>query len=148
MPLYMDIHRAEGVSAAEVAEGHRADIQAQGKYGVTYSRYWFNPKAGKIFCLCEAPSADAARRVHQEAHGMMAEKIIEVDPELLDGFFAGMETNAAGAVVGPQGKDLDSAIRTVLFTDIVGSTDMTQRLGDDAAMVLLEAHDTVVRAEF
>ena len=145
MPLFMDIHRAEGVSTAAVEEGHRADMHVQGKYGVTYSRYWFNPKAGKIFCLCEAPNADAARRVHKEAHGMVAEKIIEVDPELIEGFFPGMEMNAAGAVIGPDGKDLDSAIRTVLFTDIVGSTDMTQRLGDDAAMVLLEAHDAVVR---
>ena len=76
MPLFMDIHRAEGVSTAAVEEGHRADMHVQGKYGVTYSRYWFNPKAGKIFCLCEAPNADAARRVHKEAHGMVAEKSV------------------------------------------------------------------------
>ena len=39
----------------------------------------------------------------------------------------------------------DSGIRTVLFTDIVGSTELTQRFGDDAVMALLQVHDTIVR---
>ncbi len=32
-----------------------------------------------------------------------------------------------------------------MFTDIVGSTAMTQRLGDDASMTFLKVHDTIVR---
>jgi adenylate cyclase len=33
----------------------------------------------------------------------------------------------------------------VLFTDICGSTEMTERLGDDRAMALLHEHDAIVR---
>lgn len=39
----------------------------------------------------------------------------------------------------------DPGIRTILFTDIVGSTALTQTLGDEAAMALLDVHNTIVR---
>jgi hypothetical protein len=79
MPLYMDVHHMEGsVDAAEVPKAHQADLQTQGKYGVKYQRYWVDPKAGKVFCLVEAPDADAAVTVHREAHGLVADEIYEV----------------------------------------------------------------------
>jgi YVTN family beta-propeller protein len=37
-----------------------------------------------------------------------------------------------------------SGIATVMFTDVEASTDMTTRLGDDAAASLLATHDTIV----
>jgi hypothetical protein len=79
MPLYMDMHNIEGgVSLADVAEAHDADLATQGQYGVDYRRYWVDEKAGKIFCLVEAPSAEAAHTVHREAHGLVADEIFEV----------------------------------------------------------------------
>jgi class 3 adenylate cyclase len=36
--------------------------------------------------------------------------------------------------------------RTVMFTDLVSSTALTQRIGDDAAQQIVEAHDDAVRA--
>src|SRR5439155_333202 len=80
---------------------HAKDMEVQRKYGVEYSKYWVNEKAGKIFCLVHAPNAEAAEHVHREAHGMLAEKIIEVQPELAEAFFGGVETNDAGAVLVP-----------------------------------------------
>ena len=147
MPLYMDIHEVHGATPEEVAQAHNADLKTQDKYGVKYGKYWFNEQCGKIFCLCEAPNAEAAIQVHREAHGLVADKLIEVQPELVEGFFGSSDTNSAGAVVFPGGgKDArDPGIRTVLFTDIVGSTSLTTQLGDDRAMELLHAHDTIVR---
>jgi hypothetical protein len=79
MPLYMDVHSMEGgVDADEVAKAHQADLTTQEKYGVKYQRYWVDPKAGKIFCLVEAPDAEAANTVHREAHGLVADEIYEV----------------------------------------------------------------------
>src|SRR5438034_6613489 len=77
----------------------------------------------------------------------MPDKIIEVQPELAEGFLGGVETNAAGAAVFPGGgaDARDPGIRTVLFTDIVNSTTLTQSLGDEAALALLGVHDTIVR---
>lgn len=79
MPLYMDTHRkVKGVTADAVAEAHKKDLEVQGKYGVNYRSYWVDERAGDIFCLVEAPSAEAAARVHKEAHGLVADEIHEV----------------------------------------------------------------------
>ena len=144
----MDIHEIPGgVSAEDVAKAHAHDVEVQGKYGVSYHKYWVNEKEGKIFCLCHAPNAEAAKQVHREAHGLMAEKVIQVEPEVADLFMGGSEVNSAGAVVLPGGSadNRDSGIRTILFTDIVESTAMTRRVGDEAAMELLAVHDQIVR---
>jgi hypothetical protein len=79
MPLYMDVHPiADGVAVSDVAKAHMADLQTQGKYDVRYLRYWVNEADGKVFCLVEAPSADAASTVHREAHGLVADEVFEV----------------------------------------------------------------------
>lgn len=79
MPLYMDVHKIEdAVTVGDVAEAHMADLQTQGKYDVRYLRYWVNENQGKVFCLVEAPSADAASTVHREARGLVADEVYEV----------------------------------------------------------------------
>lgn len=79
MPLFMDVHNLDGpVSADDVAKAHLADLEKQGAYDVKYLRYWVNEAEGKIFCLVEAPSATAASTVHQEAHGLVADSVFQV----------------------------------------------------------------------
>ncbi|MGO9144639.1 MAG: DUF4242 domain-containing protein [Streptosporangiaceae bacterium] len=79
MPLYLDTHTMTGgVTAGDVAKAHMADLQTQGKYDVRYLRYWVDEQQGKVFCLVEAPSADAASAVHREAHGLVADDIFQV----------------------------------------------------------------------
>ncbi len=148
MPLYMDIHNLpEGTTPEDVAKAHAKDMETQRKYGVEYHKYWVNESGRKVFCLAHAPSAEAAECVHREAHGMLAEKIIEVEPDVAEVFLGGTETNPAGAVLlpGDGPNERDPGIRTVLFTDIVNSTTITQSLGDEAAMAMLGVHDTIVR---
>lgn len=80
MPLFMDVHETlpDGATAADVAGAHEADLKIQDEYGVKYLRYWVDEANGKVFCLAEAPNADAAIAVHREAHGLLADKIFEV----------------------------------------------------------------------
>ncbi len=80
MPLFMDVHvkLPEGATAADVAGAHEADLKIQAEHGVKYLRYWVDESAGKVFCLVEAPSAEAAATVHREAHGLVADNIFEV----------------------------------------------------------------------
>jgi hypothetical protein len=81
--LYLDVHDVgKGkVSAADVAGAHQKDLATQGKYGVDYKAYWFDEDAGKIYCLVEAPSAEAANEVHKQAHGLVADNILEVSAD-------------------------------------------------------------------
>ena len=79
MPLYMDVHTIDGgVSAGDVEKAHLADLAEQGKHDVRYLRYWVDEPHGKVFCLVEAPSADAATTVHREAHGLVADDVFQV----------------------------------------------------------------------
>jgi hypothetical protein len=79
MPLYMDVHNVEGgVKAADVQDAHAADLRTQERHDVRYLRYWVDEAEGKIFCLVEAPSAEAASAVHREAHGLVADSVFEV----------------------------------------------------------------------
>ena len=77
MPLFLDVHHQapQGTKAKDVAGAHAADVKTQEKYGVKYINYWFDEKAGKIFCLVDAPDAETAARVHREAHGLVADEI-------------------------------------------------------------------------
>jgi Protein of unknown function (DUF4242) len=79
VPLFMDVHQiAGGVSMDDVAKAHLADLQAQGAYDVRYLRYWVDEDSGQVFCLVEAPTADAAADVHRQAHGLVADRIYQV----------------------------------------------------------------------
>ena len=75
----MDVHdHVEGLTADGVAHAHEADLKVQEKHGVEYLRYWFDEGTGKVFCLVKAPSREAANAVHREAHGLVADSLIEV----------------------------------------------------------------------
>jgi hypothetical protein len=79
MPLFMDTHRLDGsVTVEDVAKAHLADLQEQGKHDVSYLRYWVAEPEGVIYCLVEAPSADAAIQVHKDARGLLADDIFQV----------------------------------------------------------------------
>ena len=147
MPLYMDIHTVSPETPwEELAKAHLKDMAIQGDYDVDYKKYWFNKDCGKLFCLVDAPNPEAAHCVHREAHGLLAERLVEVDPDLLDSFMGQAATDAGGAAVMPDARDgRDSGIRTVFFTDIVGSTEACSRHGDDVAIAMLTIHDRVVR---
>lgn len=149
MPLYMDIHTVDPATTWEdIAKAHFLDTKIQDEFDVEYIKYWFNKDCGKLFCLVDAPDAEAARCVHEKAHGLVAEKLIEVDPDLIEGMLGKTEVNPAGAALLPEAtKDdqRDPGVRTIVFTDIANSTEMTSRFGDRAAMSMLQVHDGIVR---
>ena len=78
--LFLDVHElGKGkVRAKDVAGAHQKDLATEGKYGVEYKAYWVDEKEGKIYCLAEAPSAKALNTVHKQAHGLVANRIMEV----------------------------------------------------------------------
>jgi hypothetical protein len=79
VPLFMDIHDiAGGVAMDDVAKAHLADLQTQTAHDVRYLRYWVDEENGRVFCLVEAPSPDAAADVHRQAHGLVADHIYRV----------------------------------------------------------------------
>jgi hypothetical protein len=78
MPLFMDVHNVPGVKAEDVAKAHEEDLKIQAEHGVDYRSYWVDETNGKIFCLVDAPDAEAANTVHREAHGLVADEVYPV----------------------------------------------------------------------
>jgi hypothetical protein len=80
MPVYIDVHEdlAEGLTPQAVADAHARDIEVQRKHGVRFLQYWFNEEGRRLYCLVEAPNKEAAEAVHREAHGLVANEILEV----------------------------------------------------------------------
>jgi len=145
MPLYMDFHKGvHGITDDEMKQVHQADLDVQDKHGVKYHKFWMNKEAGTIFCLAEGPSKEACIAVHGEAHGHLACEIIEVQESDVALFMGQAGTNDIGRVVHTDGQ-YDAAVRTFLFTDIVGSTDLTQLVGDAKAIAVIRKHNEIVR---
>jgi class 3 adenylate cyclase len=141
MPLFMDRHDVPGATAEDVAAAHVQDVQIQPQYGVRYITYWYDPEAESVFCLAEGPNIEAVDAVHRESHGLVANKIIEVDGNAVRSFLGQLREPALG---DPW---VETAFRAVLFTDIEDSTSLTQRLGDAKAMAVVRAHDEIVRRQ-
>lgn len=139
MSLYMDRHDLPEAKAEDVAQAHIKDLEIQDRYGVRYLTYWFDPDAGTVFCLAEAPSADAAEAVHRESHGLVGHQIIQVDGRTVMEFLGKLREPEPGEPW------VATAFRTILFTDMEGSTALTQQLGDARALAVMKAHDTIVR---
>ena len=139
MPYFMDRHDLiDGTTPEEVVANHFKDIEIQHEYDVHYVSYWFDSDRNSVFCLVDAPSEKLAVEVHRNSHGLVAAEIIPVDRDTAARFL--------GRIVDPTGPgDLRPAFRTIMFTDMVDSTKMTQRLGDDEAMRLLRTHNFIIR---
>ena len=139
MPYFMDRHDVPSdVTPQQVVMDHLEDVEIQDRYGVNYLSYWFDPDRNSVSCLVNAPSSEDAVEVHRNSHGRLPSEIIPIDRDTAVRFL--------GRIVDPTYSGaLPTAFRTILFTDMVGSTEMTQRLGDDEAIRRLRIHDAIVR---
>ena len=143
MPLYMDLHDVPGASEEDLVKAHLADLAIQDQFGVTCKTYWLNKKTGTVNCLMEASSPENAAALHKASHGLEADKIIEVDEVVVEAFLGQIDETEAAR--DPATLKTGSSLRIILFTDIVGSTQMTQDHGDEAALRVLQVHDTIIR---
>ena len=148
MPIYMDRHDTEQVSAREVAAAHQKDLEIQDKHGCKAITYWVDEERGTVFCLIDAKQKQAVINMHKEAHGDIPSKIIEVEPETVNAFLGRIEDLPTPNKPPDRNSEVsvvDSAFRTIMFTDMEGSTTLTTSLGDAKAMELFRTHDAIIR---
>jgi class 3 adenylate cyclase len=148
MPIYMDRHEMEGATAKAVADAHEKDLKLQEKYGIKLMTYWFDESRGSAFCLIDAPAKEKVRQLHEEAHGSIPHKIVEVNPDAVEAFLGRIEDpepSPDGPHAAPGETRMDSAFRTIMFTDMKDSTAITTRLGDSEAIELFRTHNALTR---
>jgi class 3 adenylate cyclase len=138
MPLYMDRHDIRGITAEQVAQAHLMDLAASPRYGVEFLTYWLDGANNAAFCLANAPSPEEMQAVHRETHGLGSNEIIRVAEDDILRFLGRIENPMDAAHVA-------SPFRTVLFTDLEGSTSLLNELGQTAYLLLLTEHDLIIR---
>ena len=139
VPFFMDRHEFTGLTATDAANLHLKDMELQDQFGVQLLTYWFDYDRQTAFCLANAPSADAVRSLHGASHGAIPNQVIEVDQRVVARFMGGIVAHELGEPY------VETAFRTILFTDLQGSTSLTHELGDARAMALLRTHDEIIR---
>ena len=138
MPLFMDRHDLPGITAEEVAQAHLTDIQLESKYAVQFLAYWFDADHGQVFCLARAARPEDMAAVHREGHGLVPNEIIAVSEDDVFRFL--------GKVNDPvDHSEAAKAFRTILFTDLKGSTSLLQEVGERVYLALLDEHDLIIR---
>lgn len=142
MPIYMDRHYNVDFTPEAVAEAHRKDLEHAHEHGVEFKTYWFDKQRKTVFCLAEASEIDSVRKVHSIAHGDEPNEIIEVDESVVAAFL--------GRVSDPDSISLDepppdSPFRTIMFTDLQGSTQWASQYGDERALEMLRKHNDLTR---
>jgi hypothetical protein len=113
----MDRHDMRDLTAEDVAEAHRKDLEIQHQYGVKYLTYWYDSERHTGFCLVDAPDAATAAHVHRVAHGEIPSDIIAVDLGAVEAFLGRIsDPRLAPAGAAPK---MDGGLRAIMFTDII-----------------------------
>lgn len=146
MPIYMDIHIVPGVKSRSVAEAHRQDLLHQDEYNCKCMTYWIDEERESIFCLIEAPSKEAVEELHNKAHGLSPNKIVEVSTTLVESFL-GRIYDPSNAETSDDGLKVfsDTAFRILLVTKTTDPVLLQHKLGHEKANELLAAHNKVIR---
>jgi AraC-like DNA-binding protein len=145
MPIYMDVHIVPGVKAKDVADAHRQDVFHQEEYACKCMTYWIDEERENIFCLIEAPNKQAVEQMHNKAHGLVPNKIIEVNVGVVESFL--------GRIYDPENAEIsdglkifsDPSFRILLITKIADPHLLKYRYGSEKAIELLTRHNGVVR---
>lgn len=142
MPIFMDRHYIEDATRHAIANAHERDLEIQSKHNVNFLTYWFDEARSTSFCLVSAPDKEAVNKTHAEAHGMVPNEILEVDPGVVEAFLGRIKDPVPAENNEPA---FEPAFRVIMFTDLKDSTAMTSRLGDTRALHLLRIHNALTR---
>jgi AraC-like DNA-binding protein len=148
MPIYMDVHDVHGAEAMDLAEAHRKDMQIQSKYHCKCMTYWFDEHKGNAFCLIEAPNKEAMIEMHRHSHGLVPNKIIEVNNEVVEALL-GRTGDPEDAKITDNGLKVfsESAFRIIMVTEITDQVLLEHQLGKAKAVDLLKKVNAVIRKE-
>ena len=65
VPIFLDRHDLSGLTASDIAEAHRKDLEVQEQYGVRFLTYWFDESRGPFLYQVPFRIASAIARMSQ-----------------------------------------------------------------------------------
>jgi AraC-like DNA-binding protein len=145
MPIYMDAHLVPGVKAREVAEAHQHDLNLQSDFGCKCMTYWVDEERETIFCLMDAPDKDTVRQLHNKAHGLVPNKIIEVSSSIVQSFLGRIYDPESAIVENGMRIFSDPSFRVLLFTKTEDIVLLRNNMNVDAADELIARQNEIIR---
>lgn len=145
MPVFMDLHHVPGISAQGVAEAHRQDVLIQKDFNCTCLTYWIDEARDSVFCLIEAPDANAVHELHNKAHGLTPHQIIQVNYRIVESFL--------GRIYDPEIHEIkegnlkvfnDPAFRILVLIKCTNPIILQKRIGVNAAVELYNSFGKTV----
>ncbi len=142
----MDVHIVPGVKSKSVAEAHQKDLVHQEEFGCNCITYWVDETRESIFCLIEAPDKNAVVELHGKAHGLVPNKVIEVNSTLVESFL-GRIYDPEEAKISDEGLKVfaDPSFRILLITKTIDPNLLQHKLGSEKANELLSSHNNIIR---
>lgn len=146
MPIYMDVHIVPGVKALDVAHAHHLDLLHQNEFECKCMTYWVDEGRESIFCLIEAPTKEAVEAMHNKAHGLIPNRVIEVKSTLVESFL-GRIYDPADATITEDGLKVFSepSFRILLITKTTDPVLLKYNLGAEKASGLLNSQNEIIR---
>ena len=144
MPVYMNRHETMGATQEEFAEALERARKIAQRFDIKLMTHWFDADRQTAFALLEAPNESSLIDFHNKLHHKSPEWVVEVDPSTVLAFLGRIE-DPSPSPDKEAGTAIDSAFRAIMFTDMVGSSDMTSRLGDEEAVIVVQEHNRIVR---
>jgi AraC-like DNA-binding protein len=145
MPIFMDRHELPGLTATDVAEGHRQDLKIQHKFNCRALTYWYDETKNVAFCLIEAPSKEAVCRLHDSSHGLIPNRIIEVQGTIVEAFL-GRITDPQTADEADMPQRIGPAFRTILLTELKNAAQFISKAGKHDSSDRLHTYNGIIRA--
>ena len=146
MPIFMDVHIVPGVKAREVAQAHTQDLLHQEAHHCKCMTYWIDETRESVFCLIEAPDKESVIRLHSHAHGLIPNKIIEVNSQIVESFL-GRIYDPKDAVIDSEGLKVfeDPSLRVLLITKSLDPVLLAHELGTETADDILRRQNQLIR---
>lgn len=149
MPIYMDRHNLDSVTAKDVAEVHLKDIKIQDEYHCKGLTYWFDEERRAAFCLVEAPNEESVKSMHDHAHGLIPHQIIEVERNVVSAFL--------GRITDPQSEPFlentrqpiisETAYRIIMYIAMDNVVILKSLLGQKKALKIInDIRDAIQRS--
>jgi AraC-like DNA-binding protein len=144
----MDRHDlSETVTAEAVAKAHQEDLKIQHQFGCKGLTYWFDENRKTAFCLVEAPEMKAVSEMHNKAHGMIPNQIIEVDSNVVNAFLGRIGDPKFQPNSFEAGKNIinESAHRTILISKISDFATLKAKYGKNEAKLFADFYNELIR---
>lgn len=146
----MDRHNILGVTAKDVAMVHQEDLKVQNKYDCRALTYWFDEERGTAFCLIEAPDKKAVKAMHDDAHGLIPNQIIEVESKLVEAFLGRIEDPETSERSDDSDVFIfkDPAFRTIMVTTLKDASLIPSKSGVPRGPEFFRIHNELIRKAF